>query len=143
MYDGQRGIAVVDGGGTATLLSRNSANITGTFPEISSTLADGGRRMILDGEIVAIDENGVPSFARLQRRWPQNRRPSSTLLQEAPVRFYVFDVLQLDGQDLTKQPYAQRRARLTELAADTACRTLQFPANWTRHRSRHRARSLR
>jgi hypothetical protein len=75
-YDGQRGMAVVDRG-ELTLLSRNGADITRTFPEISAALraAVDGRRVVLDGEIVALDGTGVPSFSRLQRRWPQNRRP--------------------------------------------------------------------
>src|SRR5829696_1068660 len=74
-FDGQRGIAILDNG-EVTLLSRNGANITRTFPEIAAALptAMRGRRVILDGEIVALDKEGVPSFSRLQQRWPQNRR---------------------------------------------------------------------
>ena len=86
---------------------------------------------MLDGEIVALDGAGVPSFGRLQRRWPQNRRPNADLLRQVPVRFYVFDVLSVGSQDLTRQPYAARRARLSELAENSSGRTIQFPANWT------------
>jgi ATP-dependent DNA ligase len=96
-FDGQRGIAVVDNG-VVTLFSRNGANITRTFPEIASALPQAacGRPVVLDGEIVALDENGVPSFSRLQRRWPQNRRPSAELLRQVATRFYAFDVQQMD-----------------------------------------------
>ncbi|OBA82672.1 hypothetical protein A9W99_11210 [Mycobacterium sp. 1164966.3] len=99
-YDGQRGLAIVDGEQVA-LLSRNRADITRTFPEIAAALptAVGQRSVILDGEIVALDDDGVPCFSRLQRRWPQNRRPSAELLRQVPVRFFVFDVLQYDGKD--------------------------------------------
>jgi len=92
-YDGQRGLAVVDGGGV-TILSRNGADITRTFPEITAALPAvlGNRSVVLDGEIVALDEAGVPSFSRLQRRWPQNRRPTADLLRTVPVRLYVFCV---------------------------------------------------
>lgn len=130
-YDGQRGMAVVDAG-AVTLLSRNGADITRTFPEITSALPSAvcNRGVVLDGEIVALDKTGVPSFSLLQRRWPQNRRPSADLLRQVPVRYYVFDVLSLDGYDITRQSYADRRARLAELAADRTCRTVQFPANW-------------
>src|SRR3954453_7477586 len=61
-YDGQRGMAVVDGG-SVTLLSRNGADITRTFPDITSALPNAcNRRVILEGEIVALDKSGVPSF---------------------------------------------------------------------------------
>ncbi|OBB75303.1 hypothetical protein [Mycobacterium sp. 852014-52144_SCH5372336] len=66
-FDGQRGIAVVDGG-SVKILSRNGADITRTFPDIGAAPADCGQRLVLDGEIVALDEAGVPSFRRLQRR---------------------------------------------------------------------------
>ena len=102
-YDGQRGLAVVDGG-AVTLPSRNGADITLTFPEITAALpsALGNRSVVLDGEIVALDESGVPSFSRLQRRWPQNRRPSAELLRQVPARFFVLDILELDGRNLTR-----------------------------------------
>ena len=131
-YDGQRGLAIVDGG-SVTLLSRNGADITHTFPEITAALpaAVGNRCVVLDCEIVALDEAGVPSFSRLQRRWPQNRRPAADLLRSTPVRFYVFDVLSLDGRDITCQPYSTRRNRLTDIAAASSRRIVQFPANWT------------
>jgi bifunctional non-homologous end joining protein LigD len=131
-YDGQRGLAVLDGGAVA-LFSRNGADITRTFPELTAALPEvlRGRSAVLDGEIVALDKTGVPSFSRLQQRWPQNRRPTADLLSRVPVRFYVFDVLSLDGQDITRQPYRTRRDRLTEIATESACRAVQFPRNWT------------
>jgi bifunctional non-homologous end joining protein LigD len=128
-YDGQRGMAVVDGG-TVKLWSRNGADITCTFPEIATALATGNRRMVLDGEIVALDDTGAPSFSRLQRRWPQNRRPTAELLQNVPVRFYVFDILEADGRDLTRKPYTTRRRQLEDLA-DRYTRIVRVPANWT------------
>jgi bifunctional non-homologous end joining protein LigD len=77
----------------------------------------GRRRVILDGEIVALDTAGRPSFTRLQRRWPQQRRPSAQLLREVPVRFYAFDILAVDDRDVTEHPYARRRDVLEEVAA--------------------------
>src|SRR3954471_16053470 len=73
-YDGQRGIAIVEAG-TVKLLSRNGADITHNFPEITAALPAMGRSAVLDGEIVALDGTGVRSFGGLQRRWPQKRRP--------------------------------------------------------------------
>jgi bifunctional non-homologous end joining protein LigD len=119
--------------GTVTLLSRNGTDITRTFTEITAALAEAmrNRRAVLDGEIVALGEAGVPSFSRLQCRWPQNRRPNAALLGRVPVRFYAFDVLSLDSRDITRQPYVARREHLTEIASACSSRTVQFPANWT------------
>jgi bifunctional non-homologous end joining protein LigD len=79
-YDGQRGLAVVEGG-MVTLLSRNGANITRTFSEVSSALIFSGRQVISDGEIVALDEKGIPSFspapATLATEPPPKRSASS------------------------------------------------------------------
>lgn len=131
-YDGQRGIAILQGG-EVTLLSRNGAVITRTFPEVTSALpaAVGGRPVVLDGEIVAPDRDGVPCFGRLQRRWPQNRRPSAELLRECPVQLFAFDVLALDGHDVTQRPYVERRALLDDLRANSRNRVIRFPANYT------------
>jgi bifunctional non-homologous end joining protein LigD len=87
--------------------------------------------VILDGEIVALGKDGVPSFERLQRRWPQNRRPSTRLLRQVPTSFYAFDVIGLDGKDITHRSYAERREALEGLAAESRCRIVKFPCNWT------------
>lgn len=129
-YDGQRGMAVIDKS-SVTLLSRNGADITRTFPEISAALASLSRRdLILDGEIVALDQTGAPSFGRLQERWPQNRRPRPDLLRRVPVQLYAFDLLRADGKDLTDQPYEVRRARLTDIAGN-AGPVIRLPGSWT------------
>ncbi|KUI16942.1 hypothetical protein AU193_22435 [Mycobacterium sp. GA-1285] len=131
-YDGQRGIAVCDEA-SVTLQSRNGANITRTFPEVAAALsrALGRRRVILDGEIVALDAEGVPSFSRLQRRWPQIRRPHAALLRDVPVKFYAFDVLQLDGYETKRKPYAERRDLLMDLAEPVRSRIIEFPPHWS------------
>jgi bifunctional non-homologous end joining protein LigD len=65
------------------LLSRNGADITRTFPEITAALPEaiGKRGVVLDGEIVALDEAGVPSFSRLQQRWPQEPPPDTRITE--------------------------------------------------------------
>jgi bifunctional non-homologous end joining protein LigD len=129
--DGQRGLAVVHGD-AVTLLSRNGADITRTFPEITALpTAVSQRSVILDGEIVALDDDGVPCFSRLQRRWPQNRRPSTELLRRVPVRFFVFDVLRYDGKDTTGRPYCSRRERLMDIVASSSGSVVRFPGSWT------------
>ncbi len=90
-----------------------------TFPEMALvSQAVGGRAVVLDGEIVALDAQGRPSFTRLQRRWPQNRRPRADLLRSVPVKLLAFDVLAVDGRDLTDEPYVKRREVLESLIVE-------------------------
>ena len=112
--------------------SRNGADITETFPELSAvSAAVGGRRMILDGEIVAVDEHGRPSFRRLQRRWPQQRRPGAQLMREVPTRFLAFDVMNIEGEDITHWPYRERRELLDTLMVVKRSPALTVPRHWT------------
>jgi bifunctional non-homologous end joining protein LigD len=70
-WDGQRCLAVIDG--DAKLYSRNGMDISRTFPEVAAALPAAvgrHRRVVLDGELVVLDEDGWPCFQRLQRRWP-------------------------------------------------------------------------
>ena len=77
----------------------------------------GMRDAVLDGEIVAFDGQGRPSFERLQRRMHVTS-PSAVrrLAASTPVVYAIFDLLYLDGHSLTELPYTERRARLEELA---------------------------
>ena len=81
-----------------------------------------GRSVVLDGEIVATDAQGRPSFGLLQRRM-HVVAPSAALLAQVPVRLYVFDLLYLDGDLLLPDPYRERRARLEALDLDGAAVT--------------------
>ena len=129
-FDGQRGMVTVDS--RLRVTSRNGADITETFPELAGVAAAvGGRRMVLDGEIVAVDEHGRPSFTRLQRRWPQQRRPSAQLVREVPTRFLAFDVLNVDGEDVMQLPYRDRRELLDTLMVVERSRALTVPRHWT------------
>ena len=111
-WDGQRAILVI-AGGTTRVWSRNGADITRTFPELAGVSeAVGGLPMILDGEIVALDAQGRPSFTRLQRRWPQQRRPDAALLREVPVRLMGFDIIEHRGRSVAPLPWHERRAIL-------------------------------
>jgi hypothetical protein len=113
------------------MLSRNGADITRTFPEITAALHASGRSVVLDGEVVALDETGAPSFSRLQQRWPQNRRPSAELLGKSLLASMPSMFSSFDGKNITRRPYRERREALEELAAESRCRTVQFPRNWT------------
>jgi bifunctional non-homologous end joining protein LigD len=102
------------------VVSRNDRDLTSTYPELADLAGLlAGRRVVLDGEIVALDRTGRPSFAELQRRM-HVREPSPELLEAVPVSYYVFDLLHLDGVSLLAEPYRRRRELLAGLglAAD-------------------------
>ena len=108
--------------GHLRLESRNLREITKGYPEVRGILeALGGREAVLDGELVAFDEEGRPSFQRLQRRMhvasePEIRRRA----KEVPVVYVIFDLLYLDGRTLFATPYEQRRAELEALSLEGA-----------------------
>ena len=112
-WDGVRALAEV-APEEVRVYARRGVLITSTYPELSA-LADllAGHRAVLDGEVVAF-EDGRPSFHRLQRRMHASR-PSSRLIRSVPVRYMVFDLLELDGMSLLDLPYVQRRALLQDL----------------------------
>ncbi|TQC41940.1 ATP-dependent DNA ligase [Rhodococcus sp. WS4] len=114
-WDGQRAIALVRGG-QGRLYSRNGNEATHSFPELAEALpgALSGHDGVVDGEVVALDEQGRPSFARLQRRM-HLQRPTAQLLAAAPVSFFAFDVLDVDGRSTTALPYLERRTVLADL----------------------------
>jgi bifunctional non-homologous end joining protein LigD len=113
-WDGVRVIAYVDGD-DLRLLARNKDDVTHTYPEIDAVrTALAGRRAVLDGEIVALGRTGVPSFAALQQRM-RTPVPTAHAVRTKPVRFYLFDLLYLDGTDLTPLPYVDRREALQRL----------------------------
>ena len=99
------------------------------FPELN-VLADlaRGRRMILDGTIVALDTYGRPNPARLQRRL-STQRPTEVVLRRTPVCYYVFDLLRLDDDPVHELPYQKRRELLEGL--DLAAGPVALPPSFT------------
>jgi bifunctional non-homologous end joining protein LigD len=116
-WDGMRA-QVAAAGNRWRVWTRTGRDATASFPELAALPAlVAGRPAALDGELVALDPAGAPSFARLQRRIAV-RRPGPHLLREVPVMLYAFDVLHLDGQATTALPYEQRRQLLEALTLD-------------------------
>ncbi len=110
--DGERCVARKDGA-DVRLESRTGKDLTCTYPEVRSAVAaQDGRRMLLDGEVVAYDGEQT-SFSRLQQRLGV-ARPSPALMDSYPVVYCVFDLLELDGEDLTARSLLRRRAQLTQ-----------------------------
>ncbi|EME23080.1 ATP-dependent DNA ligase [Rhodococcus triatomae BKS 15-14] len=128
-WDGARAIVQL-GGGTCRIVSRNGNDVTDSYPELIEPLLDSlaGRDAVLDGEIVAVDAGGRPSFGRLQRRM-HVRKPTTALLREVPVTLYLFDVLALAGDGTTALPYRERRERLDSL--DITGPRVQVPPSFT------------
>jgi bifunctional non-homologous end joining protein LigD len=111
-WDGMRVLADV-ADGRLKLLSRNENDVTTSFPELA-TLAGPGMPddMLLDGEVVTVDA-GLPSFSALSERLHvSNARKARSLAIARPVTLMVFDLLRLDGVDLTASPLALRRTIL-------------------------------
>jgi bifunctional non-homologous end joining protein LigD len=109
-FDGIRLIAVRTGK-KVSLLSRNKNELAGRFPEIVEAVKSlPARECVIDGEVVALDEEGRSSFQLLQAREMEGRK--------SPVYFYAFDLLQLDGKSLIGLPLEARKNVLEKLCAD-------------------------
>jgi bifunctional non-homologous end joining protein LigD len=115
-WDGIRAIARVEEGRVG-LRSRNGKDITRTFPELRGMGEFFGLRpCILDGEIVALGDDGRPDFNRLQHRLQLAQdREIDRRARATPATFVAFDVLHLDGRSLLDLPYDERRAVLESL----------------------------
>lgn len=112
-WDGIRAIAVCDE--ATRLISRNDRDITVAYPELHR-LHDHVVALdaVLDGEVVAF-EDGVPSFQRLQQRMHlRDERRIEQMARQIPVVYIVFDLIYIDGNDLTDQTLDQRRRLLEE-----------------------------
>jgi bifunctional non-homologous end joining protein LigD len=118
-WDGIRAIAHSQPG-RIHLLSRNENDVTAAYPELRAlNQALGSHEAILDGEIVAFDQNGRPSFQTLQHRMHlRGEAPVRQLAKNEPVTLMLFDLLWLDGHSLMELPYSERRKRLEQLKLD-------------------------
>lgn len=99
------------------LWSRGEALITETFPELTAGAAWLPPDTVLDGEILAWNEDGVMPFAQLQRRLGR-KRVTQRFMNEVPVRLLAYDLLEVDGEDIREQPLDARRAALERLLTD-------------------------
>lgn len=112
-WDGVRALVYVEDG-AVRLLSRNGKDVTVAYPELQlMASATGGHAAVLDGEVVAFDEAGRPSFEALQPRMHQ-RQPAAVahLARTVPVTFMAFDILHLDSESTIALPYTERRGLL-------------------------------
>jgi bifunctional non-homologous end joining protein LigD len=115
-WDGVRAIAYSEPG-RLRFESRNLHDITSRYPELARlNRALSSHRAILDGEIVAFDADGKPSFGALQHRMHVGSESQARrLARDTPVTYVIFDLLWLDGHSLMSLPYVERRERLAAL----------------------------
>ncbi|WP_026059577.1 ATP-dependent DNA ligase [Microbacterium yannicii] len=117
-WDGIRAIGVWDGS-RLRLYARSGNELTHRYPELTAVDAGlGDEAAVVDGELVALEPDGRPSFPLLQTR--MNLERAGDITREArrtPVRYYLFDVLRHDGDDLTPLPLRERRDVLEAIAA--------------------------
>ena len=104
-------------GGRITIKSRNDIDVTVSYPELRALGEQlGTTQVLLDGEIVSFDDEGRPSFRRLQQRMHVASAASARRLADSdPAVYLIFDLLHLDGRSLLGLPYTQRRELLDGL----------------------------
>ncbi len=128
-WDGYRAVATVDDQGVS-LASRNDKDLTDACPEVVEALWSAGLGpVVLDGELVAFDDDGVPDFGLLQQRVGLSRPTDvRSARQRVPLAFLAFDLLEADGRSLRSQSYDERREALEALGiGDREGATLRVP----------------
>ncbi len=98
--------------GDLSLISRSGQSLNGAYPELVEALQGRDPDLLLDGEVVAF-EGGRTSFERLQRRM-QIRDPERARRSDVKVYYYVFDLLELGGEDLRDRPLRERKRKLRQ-----------------------------
>jgi DNA ligase D-like protein (predicted ligase) len=115
-------------GDEVRLESRTGKDLTATYPEVRAAVAaQASRELLLDGELV-VYQGDQTSFSRLQQRLGVSN-PSPERVAEYPVVYCVFDLLEVDGEEITDRPLLERRARLTETVRTGTA--LQHTEAWT------------
>ena len=113
-WDGVRALTEVRDG-SLRMTSRNENTITVAWPDLAASPL-GERDLLVDGEIIALNDRGVPDFRTLQERMHvRNASSAARLADRVPAIYMVFDVLRLDGRDLTGLPWTERREVLDSL----------------------------
>ena len=116
-WDGYRAVAFFDGK-TLRLVSRNQNNLTAAYPELREIPQYlKAQTVVLDGEIVALDDEGRPSFSLMQQRTGvgEGGRRIRQTRDDIPIAYYVFDLLYLDGYDLMQADLEQRKQLLASI----------------------------
>lgn len=121
-WDGVRilGEVLAGGGGAVRLLTRNGNDASVAWPEINSSSL-GDRDLLVDGEIIGLNDEGLPDFGVLQERMHvRSAKSAARLAGQVPATYMAFDLMRLDGRDLTHLPLRERREMLAGLGLDGA-----------------------
>lgn len=110
-WDGYRVIAEISKYGV-NLYSRNLISFNDSFSPVAQALGGLNHEAVLDGELVVLDEKGVGKFQLLQNY--QKTKKGNLVYPEANLVYYIFDILYLDGRDLTESPLTERKRILKE-----------------------------
>ena len=117
-WDGVRAILFKENG-KIKLQSRSGNDITEKYPEVVTSAREclkESKSTVIDGEIVVLDENGIPRFQAHQRRMNvESKKEILVLSSETPCTFYAFDVLYYEHEDLKKLSYLDRRNILSQI----------------------------
>lgn len=130
-WDGIRLLADVPGtADKVRLWTRNENDATIAWPELVAAAPD--RDLLVDGEVIALNDQGLPDFGVLQDRMHVRRAATAEAKsRQRPATFMVFDLLRLDGRELLSLPLSERRVLLEGLAADGTVRgAWQVPATY-------------
>jgi bifunctional non-homologous end joining protein LigD len=122
-WDGYRAVAFIDDQ-NLRLVSRNQNDLTKAYPELSEIPQHvRASTAILDGEIVALDEQGRPSFSLMQQRTGvgEGGRRIRRTRDDIPVVYYAFDLLYLDGYNLMQAELEKRKDLLASILATNDC----------------------
>lgn len=112
--DGIRAIAFINDG-DVVLKSRNDLELTQQFPAIAASLKGYNGNFVLDGEIIALNEKGRPSFQHLQQRAGLSRSAGAHGgEQQSPILYYVFDIIYCQGRSLENEVLTERRKILVD-----------------------------
>jgi bifunctional non-homologous end joining protein LigD len=129
-WDGYRAVAFLDGK-SVRFVSRNQNDLTKAYPELQEIPSHiNARGAILDGEIVALDGEGRPSFGLMQQRTGvgEGGRRIRRTRDDIPIAYYVFDLLYLDGYDLMQADLEQRKRLLAAILTPSSL--LHYSEHW-------------
>lgn len=113
-WDGIRALTYWDGK-NIRIESRNLKNITGKYPELNDLGHGLNQKAVLDGEIIALDGEGKPSFHLLQQRMHLPGSRARLRKKNIPVYYHIFDILHYGKENLMDKPYRERREILEGL----------------------------
>jgi len=127
-WDGIRAIAVLNAGETR-LYTRNGNDVTEVYPELAELgEAVHAPSAVLDGEIVALDARGRPSFGLLQKRMKLTRPAEiEAAMKRVPVQLMLFDLVHVGGRSLLRSPYSRRRDELAGIVETRPAGRVQLP----------------